>query len=119
MVEGPKSFRRDWLRCGFEMEEKPNEAATTEIGTAVAVVLVCLLFAVILIVSIVLVKRRDQRAKQVKTTVISSKGPPLSRKSELIKSSNSHDYLGGKKTVCITAAQQKLRWFRFSLQNQV
>nr|XP_026690235.1 matrix metalloproteinase-14 [Ciona intestinalis] len=117
VVKGALSFKKHWLHCGMiETEEKTFETAPPS-APVPAIIVVCMVAVALLAAAIAYVvwRRRRYSAKQAtKTRIVETPGVPYQAGYGVPVPGRE-----GEKTMCVTAAQQKMRWFRFSLQGRV
>ena len=119
-AEGPpKSFRQDWLKCS-STKAKAEESIPSVAGIVLPIIFSFLLVAVL---GYVIWKRRQSvNEKPVRTLTTIKKPPrPPSYKAACTEfpqpASNQH--YSSHKTLFVSTAERKLRWFKFSLQGQV
>ncbi|XP_076818917.1 matrix metalloproteinase-14-like isoform X1 [Clavelina lepadiformis] len=119
VVSGPQSFRRDWLGCGsvgddFDKDDASDEYNSTSVG---AIVGVCAVAVILIIAAVMYIVRRRQRAEKQNPRTVAVASPTVPYAQGYSKGLPPHTT--GGKTMCVTAAQQKLRRFHFSLQPRV
>jgi len=122
-VEGlPGSFRKDWLKCSSSKDKidvsKPGVA-----GIIVPIVFTLLLIAII---GYVYCKRRkanyaEKTVRTFTTTEKPPRPPPICQPTypNYSPPSLNQHYYPNQRPLFVSTAQQKIRWFKFSLQGQV